>query len=233
MPKKLPQKRSPQFAHTIYDTPRPCVAETIGAMVAPRYGHSADIRAARHFNVECRVANHNCIFGSYTGLAQRLKYHSRMWFRRRLVGGLDCENASAIQTAPTPAQWHGKRARWRSRDAHPCVRPAQPATRSHRRTALPHRLRRREAAVEPSVSGNHLFDRRVRSGQFQENKLEGHSDQRKTFVFGRRGKSELTEHDTNGSIISLRLSTRVPSKSRTRASRPIIPSPSRRQSAGG
>jgi len=59
-------------------------------MVAPRYGHSADIRAARHFNVECRVANHNCIFGSYTGLAQRLKYHSRMWFGRRLVGGLDC-----------------------------------------------------------------------------------------------------------------------------------------------
>ena len=49
-----------------------------------------------------------------------------------------------------------------------------------------------------SVSGNHLFDRRVRSGQFQENKLEGHSDQRKTFVFGRRGKSELTEHDTIG-----------------------------------
>jgi hypothetical protein len=47
------------------------------------------IRGACHFNVECRVANHDCIFGFCTGLAQRLNYHSRIWFGRRFVGGLD------------------------------------------------------------------------------------------------------------------------------------------------
>jgi hypothetical protein len=58
-----------QFAHVIYDTRRTRVVKPVGGMIAPRYSHSADTRTARHFNVECRIANHDCISGRNVGFA--------------------------------------------------------------------------------------------------------------------------------------------------------------------
>jgi hypothetical protein len=166
-------------------------------MIAPRYCHSADIGGACHFDVECGVANHDGIFGFYPGLAQRLKYHSRMWLGRRLVGGLD---RAEMPLPSEPLQ--------RGLDCMRKVPGGDPKTH-----VLVFRQRRQQVGGTAeryfrigrvgtkqrqytSVSREHLLDRRVRSGQLQENEFKGHSNQRETFFLARQSKSELTENDT-------------------------------------
>jgi hypothetical protein len=45
------------------------LSENLASPLPLSVSPSADTRGVRHFNVECRIADHDCIFGVYIGFS--------------------------------------------------------------------------------------------------------------------------------------------------------------------